>query len=236
MAQNNRIGVMTDAAKLVVKTLTVGDHVGIVSFSTNAQALLGGTLIQASEANKQIVYNAIDSLYPQGSTDYIDAFNVAFDVLHTSRAKNVTSHCNTAILFLTDGEMTKPIGATADDVVQQIQTRELQVNVKPRYFLYSFGSDANAGAVYAVPKRIACATGGMWSRVNDGGDLSTAMANYYKVFAFGLSDFENDGFVACKLMVWELNDFCTHYEASLLFVDLENSLSFNYSCVAFISY
>jgi len=62
--------------------------------------------------------------------------------------------------------------------------------------MYGLGSDAQYGKAAADLKNIACATGGMWSLIEDGGDLASSMANYYKLFSLGLANNENENFVA----------------------------------------
>ncbi len=59
-------------------------------------------------------------------------------------------------------------------------------------FTYSLGS----GSDLVLPHEIACNTGGLWSKIPDGEDLSGYMSSYYKLFALGLGDEENKDFVA----------------------------------------
>ena len=99
-------------------------------------------------------------------------------------------------MFLTDGEIKLPEGATAQDVIDYIKQREEELDVSSYIVLFGLGSDARYRDAADDLKQIACSTGGMWSLVEDGGDLASLMANYYKLFALGLAENENEVFVA----------------------------------------
>jgi len=62
---------------------------------------------------------AVDGLQPQGSTNFMDAWKKAFELMSSSRNAenlNVDLGCNTAYLFLTDGEPT----FQGDDNIQTV--------------------------------------------------------------------------------------------------------------------
>jgi hypothetical protein len=81
--------------------------------------------------------------------------------------------CHTALLFLTDGE--------ADSPMSVINSRNTAF--KAIIFAYTLGS----GASKSVPLQTACETKGLYTHVEDGGDLRSQMAGYYKYFALDVS-------------------------------------------------
>jgi len=189
MAMNSRLALAKTAAKDVIDALTIGDHFGVVEFNTYASTLnSGGRLLQATVENKNTMKAAVDRLSDGGATNFYAAFEEAFDLIDTSTAYEYTSNCHTAILFLTDGEMTA--GGTESQVYNLINQRNAAHDAT--VFTYSLGS----GADDVVPKAIACETGGIWAGIPDGDDLSSYMTGYYKLLAMGLGDGANEGFTA----------------------------------------
>ena len=63
---------------------------------------------------------------------------------------------------------------------------------KTTVFTYSLGFQAD----HATTKAIACNTGGLWTSIDDGGDLLSAMSGYYRLFSIGLGDDSNMDFVS----------------------------------------
>ncbi len=59
MKRENRLEVMKQAAKRVVSTLTLADHVAVVTFHTFAKSIMGETMLQATEENKARILKAI---------------------------------------------------------------------------------------------------------------------------------------------------------------------------------
>jgi hypothetical protein len=198
MQQRGRLDLMKEAAIRVIDTLALGDHMGVVAFSGEARKL-HDTMLQATEENKEVLRNAIRGLGANGGTNFLAGFNKAFDLLSTSKANETTSACTSAFLFLSDGENT---GASAFDVINSINQRKEALQISPYIFMYGLGSSAASGLAAEEPQAIACATGGMWSHVEDGGDLADSMANYYKLFAIGLGEGANENYVAWVEPYW----------------------------------
>lgn len=65
-------------------------------------------LLPATDENKERMLGLLESVETGGATNFGDAISTAFDLLETSRAMgdNASSECTTAILLLTDGEIT----------------------------------------------------------------------------------------------------------------------------------
>ena len=197
MEDYGRMDTAKKAAITVVETLTVADRVAVVVFSD--EATLVGTsetkLLRATKENKDNLIRAIGRLTPNGSTNFYDAFDTAFDVLTNTIQKESTSGCNIAVLFMTDGGIT--VGPGADDVIRLVneETAALSTSYSrdTTIFTYSLGIQAD----HTVTKKIACQTGGLWTPVDDyDDDLVDAMSSYYKLFALGLGEGSNKDYVA----------------------------------------
>jgi len=200
MAEYGRMALAIEAATTIVSMLTVADRVAIVPFSDSAR-ILGGdgaTLIRATNENKQKVVNAIKGLSTKGATNFYEAFARTFDALDTTIRQESTTGCNIAVLFLTDGQITE--GPGSDEVISLVNERTAYLSTrygrKAVVFTFSLGINAD----HSTTKAIACATGGIFSQVDDyafgGDDLVTAMSSYFKLFALGLGEGDNDDFTA----------------------------------------
>jgi hypothetical protein len=196
MGSRGRLDLMKEAAKRVIGTLGVSDYFSVIEFNDNANHV--GTasgddhsalLLRANSDNKNAMLEKIDALQASGGTEFITGFDLAFKTFKSSDSVELSSSCHKAILFLTDGDNKDDTGALMTFIDQQRSVYEAEK--RPVLFTYSFG----AGATNDVPKNIACANDGIWAPVDDGGDLAQSMGAYYKYFAYGLSDSQED-FVA----------------------------------------
>jgi len=111
-------------------------------------------------------------------------------------AAELHNNCNSAVLFLTDGEMPDPSDVTEQDVIELVTNRlnaTMQSSGKPiLFFTYSIGT-ANEN-VHKFPKELACSTElGVWSKIDDESKLFESLTSYYRLFALGLG---NKGAVA----------------------------------------
>mmetsp|Transcript_17970 Transcript_17970/g.32529 ORF Transcript_17970/g.32529 Transcript_17970/m.32529 type:complete len:631 (-) Transcript_17970:1364-3256(-) len=197
-----RMGLAKEAAITIVDTLTVADRVAIVTFSDGASQVGGYSgLIRATSENKDTLIQAIKGLQANGSTNFYDAFNTAFNALDQTIRSESTSGCNIAVLFMTDGKITEGPGVgegTAEDAVTNLvneRTEQLATNFnqKTTIFTFSLGQQAD----HTVTKRLACSTNGIWTPVDDfSDDLVAAMSSYYKLYALGLGEGSNKDFTA----------------------------------------
>jgi len=196
MDDYRRIDLAKEAAITIIETLTVADRVAVVKFSSYAH-LIGGVsrLIRATSENKSKLIDAIKDLKTDGATNFGDAFNTTFNALDNTIRNEATSGCNIAVLFLTDGQITQ--GLQEDEVVSLVNNRTAQLaeefSRKTTIFTFSLGYHAD----HTATKRIACSTGGIWSKVDDfSGDLVKEMSSYYKLYALGLGEGGNEDFTA----------------------------------------
>ena len=194
MDQYGRLDLAKRAAITVIETLTVADRVAIITFSDEARVVGGyDKLIRTTNENKQLLIQAINELVPDGPTNFMAAFETAFDSLDKTIRDEATSGCNIAVLFMTDGKITDG----QFDVIELVNERTTQIadefDRKTTIFTFSLGQAAD----HEVTKSIACSTGGIWTPVDDfTDDLIDAMSSYYKLYALGLGEGGNEDFVA----------------------------------------
>jgi hypothetical protein len=201
MTDGNRLSLLKQAAKQVIETLTVGDRVAIVEFSSQAKLFAQDNkfLFTATQKNKELLATHIDSFTAAGATNFLDAFTAAFAVLNDSIDQEYPVGCTTAILFLTDGEMTQPENVQEADVLDLVNTgiSNLEARLGRSVFLFTFSISDNNN-VHAFPKQIACSTGdnGIWSKIVDEREIFDSLTSYYRLLAIGLGRDGNENFAA----------------------------------------
>ena len=190
MRTGNRWPLAIDAAKSVIRTLTIADHFAIVLFANNAQQLSGfNGLERATKENIARAINGLDGVYPDGGTNFEDAFDVVYNLFATGSQNDRSSNCHRTILFLSDGEAT--VGVKEPTALSQYIANQ---NVySATIFTYALGS----GADEVMTKKIACEAGGIYTKIPDSGgdDLRKYMSSYYKLYAVLQGKIENSDFV-----------------------------------------
>jgi Mg-chelatase subunit ChlD len=175
-----------DAAISVVQTLSLVDRFAIITFSDEARQIGGEQgLIRATNESKTMMIEHIKNLTFIGETNFYDAFATAFDTIEQTIQDELSSNCNVAILFMTDGEISEGYPGE-DDTISLVNDRiehlATNFNRTTTIFTYSLGQYAD----YQVTKRLACETNGIWTPIDDfTDDLITAMSSYYKLYASG---------------------------------------------------
>lgn len=193
-----RFVLLKQAAIHVIETLTVGDRIAIVAFSSSARVIgdSEGRLLTANSTNKDFLVKAVNDLAATGATNFLAALGSAFDTLDKTIEAELNNNCNSAILFLTDGVMTDPKNASEQNVIDLVATRlnaTMHSSGKPiLFFTYSIG--AVNDDVHRFPRELACSTElGVWSKIDDELKLFESLTSYYRLFALGLG---NKDFVA----------------------------------------
>jgi hypothetical protein len=199
--EGNRMNLMKKAAIRVIETLTMSDRIAIVVFDETASVIAkeGMYLYPANNESKAILIDAITNLEAKGETNFYDALEKAFDVLDNSHGEELTVNCNSAILFLTDGEMTHPKEITPENVIDLVTSRlnatSTKIGKPVLFFSYSISEEEEE--VHSLPKKLACPLDfGVWSRINREDQIVEALSSYHQLFSLGLGDDENADFVA----------------------------------------
>jgi len=217
MDDYGRMRLAIEAATTIVNMLTVADRVAIVPFAGSARFIGAGdggeTLIRATNENKRKIVKAIKGLSATGSTNFYEAFARTFDALDATIRRESTTGCNIAVLFLTDGQISEGPGSDAVISLVNEGTEDLSTRYGRKTVVFTFSLGLNADT--STTKQIACATGGIFTPVDDyafGGDLVTTMSSYFKLFALGLGEGDNGNFTAwvepCKYTYMYLLGFC----------------------------
>jgi len=199
MQNNNKIGILKEAATRVISTSTVADRIAVIPFNNMASEITNdGFMFDATEDNKAEVIAQIDALGVGGGTNFYDAFTTAFDVLDRSIADEVTVNCNTAILFLTDGKMTLPEGLEEQVVIDLVEQRlnATAQNIGKPIYLFTYSVSGGDPEVDEFPKMLACSTGGVWSKIEYEEEIVESLSNYYSLLALGLGEGANQDFTA----------------------------------------
>jgi hypothetical protein len=197
-----RLGLMKQAAKRVVETLTSSDRVAIVFFNAKTTVVADqGLLYEATDAIKETLIARIESIGVSRGTNMLDGLSTAFNILDNSFTNGTAVSCNSGILFFTDGVMTEPDGIVPSDVKTMVQNRISQttaVTGKPvLLFTYSIADVSENQNVHAFPSELACSTEfGIWSKIESDEEIVEALASYYLLFASGLGNAENQYFTA----------------------------------------
>ena len=187
--KGGRMRMAMEAADTIVDTLTAADSFAVIAFNTSAYQLGGTILIEANSANKDRLKAEIYKLEPNGITNFSAAFTTAFDAIDNTVAVKDPPPGPIAILFMTDGKIGENMNDTqreeeTKEVIDLIKVRTKQLSDKGKnvtIFTYSLGGEADR----TVTKTIACDTGGIWTPVEDCGNLVGKMSSYYKLFALG---------------------------------------------------
>ncbi|CAN0267796.1 unnamed protein product, partial [Hapterophycus canaliculatus] len=86
-----------------------------------------------------------------------------------------SSNCTTAILLLTDGEITEGLGVDDSSDLSTF-VRDRNADIEAQLFTFALGPQADNDTL----KTIACESGGIFQAIPDQGSLSTAMAFCYR--------------------------------------------------------
>ena len=202
-SMKGRLDLMKKAAKQVVNTMTIADRISIVEFNTAATVHGQDNmfLFTASRDNLALLCAAIDGFRAAGGKNFLDAFRKTFQVIDDTIAAELHVSSTTAILFLTDGEMTEPAENLSEENVLNLVTTgisSLQNRTGKSVFLFTYSFAINNESVHAFPKAIACSTGdyGVWSKLIDDRKIYDTLASYYQLFALGLGTNRNENFTA----------------------------------------
>lgn len=193
-----KLDLLKKAAKRVVNTLTANDRIGIVRFSDNATSISpDGRMLKANETIRKMICDGIDKFEAGGDTIFDNAFEIAFDVISsTMEEEGELVVCNSAILFLTDGEITEQENLSESNLISQIVARleEIENAIGKPVLLFTFSVSGEDDNVHRFPKNLACAfERGVWSKITDPYKIVESLESYYKLFALGLGQGGNQG-------------------------------------------
>ena len=184
---HSRMQLLKTAAKALVDGLTMSDFVAVVDFDSEAKTYEGNKFwSRAASGFRDTLKDFIDSLQADGGTEYLKAFEKAFEVADTGYASNYGSGCQTVFVFLTDGQNS---GQSPVAAIKARQRRMTAENKKEMYFVIALGDDvvqdvSTGGAI----KSLACDVGAVIETVKDpassgAADVKRAEANLFNALA-----------------------------------------------------
>ena len=206
MGSNGVLELMKAAAKQIVNTLTVGDRVAVVEFDSSPKVIAqeGRYLFQATSENKEVVLAAIDSFRALGGTNILSAFQSAFNILEDSISAELNVPCNTAIIFLTDGDPTEPANFTKEELKQQVhdlvrpKLESLESKLGKQIHLFTYSISEAAASAHDLPKELACQASdtAVWAKIVSKTEVVESLTSYYQLFTVGLGSGRNGNFTA----------------------------------------
>ncbi|KAL7043546.1 hypothetical protein ACKWTF_001566 [Chironomus riparius] len=101
-----RLDIAIDVVRNILDTLTINDFVNVFSFNDTIRPIIecrniSDKLIQATSSNIFELKQALGNIEAEDQTDLAEALNHTFKLLSETREKG--SHCNQAIMLITDG-------------------------------------------------------------------------------------------------------------------------------------
>jgi len=157
-------------------------------------------LFQAKEQEIALLREEVENVEPLGGTDFRLGMEAGFDLLINATKRSIedeeptSSRCQKVILFLTDGEdctttdskCSMPVAENetgVDTVLQFIEKKQTELEAagsqRAHLFTFSFGFEADD----EIPKELACANEGAWSRILPGDDPLLKMNAYTSYLA-----------------------------------------------------
>ena len=163
-------------------------RIAVVPFSSSASEIQidDKSLVKVNQDTKFQLKNAIRRFQASGATNIYEAFSRTFSLMTEAIPMELVVNCNTAILFLTDGEMTDPPELTEKDVLDFVKEGldELEETLQQQVYLFTYSISENDD-VHSFPKRLACsaAARGVWSKIIDDRSIVDSLSSYYKLFS-----------------------------------------------------
>eukprot|EP00929_Paragymnodinium_shiwhaense_P025367 TRINITY_DN15360_c0_g1_i4.p1 TRINITY_DN15360_c0_g1~~TRINITY_DN15360_c0_g1_i4.p1 ORF type:complete len:520 (-),score=59.22 TRINITY_DN15360_c0_g1_i4:269-1828(-) len=174
MNKRGRWQAVQDGARKVLLTLGEEDFATVVVFSDVA-ASFDFKLQRVTEGKRAEMIAWINKQKPFGNTNFRSGLSLAARAFQRGDETDDSSHCTKVLLFLTDGE--------ASDGFKAEHAAKISGLNGVTIMTYSFGTDIGDQQVL---KKMACQNKGIWHSIPDGGDIATAMASYYQIFAASL--------------------------------------------------
>ena len=195
----NKIDTLKAAAIRIINTLTPWDRIAIIPFGDKAIDITdNGQLAPATKKNIENLTNQVQELEVKKEDEapnFYQAFEMSFDMLVASNPRDDRDSCNTAILFLSNGDMGTSQD-TAEDVIELVSTRiaATEALLDHRIYLFAYSIE---NQIKPFPSQLACSVpNGVWDEIEDVNDIVESLSSYYKLFALRLGSDENQGFVS----------------------------------------
>ena len=202
MSINGRLELLKKSVIKAINGLTHNDYVSLITFDNTAETFLGlKTLAQAMPEFRSRLISYVTNLQASGGTNFNAAFTKAFEVVDHSQLYNYTSGCQTAFIFLTDGQATLPQSLVQSRLLR-FQTSQLaainsNLGVDRSQNEYYFIAGMGAGVNEVELNKLTCLTKGSYHHVSDFNDssLEKALFAFRKLFSYHRSRNKEEGVV-----------------------------------------
>ncbi|XP_062512839.1 VWFA and cache domain-containing protein 1-like isoform X2 [Corticium candelabrum] len=200
VGSKSRMNLAKEAAKIVLDTLNPHDNVGVVGFSSLANTRDGcyeRYLSEATEESIQDLRNYVDRLTPGGTTDYVSALVLAFQLIEGT-AHSQKDGNKRVILFLTDGEPTNEHA----DIMRTINNHNKRLNYSVILLTYGMNIPSHGDAA-TILEDMATQNFAKHGIINSGSptigrsdivssneDIRLEMGSYYSFFEPDIEIFE----------------------------------------------
>ena len=185
------INKLKEYVTLVIDTLSLSDYVSLITCSDVEQLRSTSKFERATNDVKNRLRDRLNNITVDGGGNFELCFNEAFDVMQKN--EELIAGSQKAIMFFTDGLKTTSESSNEASLIESINKQVIfykKHNMKPPvFFTYSISTESQ------LPKAIACKTNGFW-RVIDVDNKWETLSPYFKYFSMGLSDSQNQEFVA----------------------------------------
>ena len=200
MQVNGRIGMLKRSVVKILRALTHDDYVSVVTFNSEADTVMGlRTMAQALPSFREELERHVIDLEADGGTNFNAAFSRAFEVVDHSSRYEYVSGCQTAFIFLTDGQATTPVDLIqarlsqqqAADQVALLRGVPVQRERKEYFFVIGMGDNVDDVEL----NKLACLTKGSYNHVpdNDQDALEDALFAFRKLFSGHRETIKDEG-------------------------------------------
>ena len=165
-----RLTLVVAAILTLIEGLTPADAIGCVRFSSAATVTF--EMSPATMQNSDALKKAMRTLSPGGSTNFGPGFRLAMNMFASAERTGFAKGCKNIMVFFTDGAASD--AKSAMDLLRDLQSKMKQ---KVHVFTYTMSS----GASLRAPTEIACGNDGVWTHIQDGGNVMDVLSNFNKL-------------------------------------------------------
>eukprot|EP00828_Plagiopyla_frontata_P022606 TRINITY_DN2919_c0_g1_i10.p2 TRINITY_DN2919_c0_g1~~TRINITY_DN2919_c0_g1_i10.p2 ORF type:complete len:191 (+),score=24.82 TRINITY_DN2919_c0_g1_i10:540-1112(+) len=168
----NRFQIIKNSTAKMVQASARNDLIGFVSFNDVASAF-NDTLIQATDENISILVDYISKLEAYGTTNYTNAFEMAFNILEKTFEEGLSKSDDAFIQFFTDGSYLE------SSIIDFLKTKIQKLNKTVTIFTYAV--DITEENNIQILQQIACEFNGIFQVLKGNSEDSLMeMQQYYQ--------------------------------------------------------
>ena len=186
----SRIDLLKNATNGLLNTFTSNDYISLIPFSNTDETyrLCNNRYFcvfnSATEEMIENYVNEINSTPAAGGTNFLSAFEKAFNTLKDSNVSDNTSNCTPIIIFLTDGFNNDTLQDDPNKyLLEQIDAYQDEYEALTGKRAIIFTISMSNAADTNLPRQIACRNNGTWDHVLSGRNPISQMTRYINYLA-----------------------------------------------------